>query len=122
MRAIVVVGKSPTDYHLLQHLKKFLAKQRLPMTPTCRHIYNTEHPPPVSVSEDMGRNGRGLLRNPLTSANTARGTDPTSSGRPTQNLQTRGTLCRNTRVPVVITLCTSPTLTGPLPPRPHWAN
>ncbi|GBN96597.1 hypothetical protein AVEN_242580-1 [Araneus ventricosus] len=70
----------------------------------------------------MGRDGRGLLRNLLTSANTARGTDPTSSGRPTQNLQTRGTLCRNTRVPVVITLCTSPTLAGLLPPRPHWAT
>ncbi|GBL97212.1 hypothetical protein AVEN_84923-1 [Araneus ventricosus] len=70
----------------------------------------------------MGRIGRGLWRNLLPSANTARGTDLASSGRLTQNLQTRGTLCRNTRVPVVITLCTSPTLAGPLPPRPHWAT
>ncbi|GBM82386.1 hypothetical protein AVEN_84815-1 [Araneus ventricosus] len=70
----------------------------------------------------MGRNGRGLWKNLPTSANAARGNDLASSGRPTPNLQTRGTLCRNSRVPVVITLCASPTLAGPLPPRPHWAT
>ncbi|GBN97427.1 hypothetical protein AVEN_206063-1 [Araneus ventricosus] len=48
----------------------------------------------------------------------SQGNRPNASGRPTQNLKTRDTLCRNTRVPVVIILCTSPTLAGPLPPRP----
>ncbi|GBO30257.1 hypothetical protein AVEN_201530-1 [Araneus ventricosus] len=45
----------------------------------------TEHPPPVFVSEDMGRNGRGLSKSLLTSANAARGTDLASSGRPRSN-------------------------------------
>ncbi|GBM52298.1 hypothetical protein AVEN_51729-1 [Araneus ventricosus] len=81
-----------------------------------------EHPPPVFVSEDIGRNGKGLRTKLLSSYYRSQGNRPTSSGRPTQNLKTRGALCRNTRVPVVITLCTSPTLAGRLPPRPHWAK
>ncbi|GBN70712.1 hypothetical protein AVEN_30265-1 [Araneus ventricosus] len=53
----------------------------------CHHRHwtlDTEHPPPVFVSEDMGRIGRGLWKNLLSSANTAKGTDSTSSGRPTR--------------------------------------
>ncbi|GBM58337.1 hypothetical protein AVEN_228637-1 [Araneus ventricosus] len=79
------------------------------------NTYDTGHPPPVFSSEAMGRNGSGQWTKLLPSVPTAEGTDPTSSGRPTQNIETRGTLCRNNHVPAVITLCTSPTLTGPLP-------
>ncbi|GBN03356.1 hypothetical protein AVEN_268067-1 [Araneus ventricosus] len=78
-------------------------------------------PPPVFVEEDMGRNGRGLWKDLPTSANAARGTDLASSGRPTQNLQTRGY--------VKTVACPSSSLSVHHPPslghsrtRPHWAD
>ncbi|GBO28427.1 hypothetical protein AVEN_258798-1, partial [Araneus ventricosus] len=52
----------------------------------------------------------------------SQGNRPDVLGTSDLSSQTRGTLCRNNHVPVVIILCASPTLTGPLPPRPHWAT
>ncbi|GBN70710.1 hypothetical protein AVEN_30263-1 [Araneus ventricosus] len=70
----------------------------------------------------MGRNGRGLWRSLLPSANAARGTDLTSLGRPTR--------ARKLGARYVETLaCPSSSLSAHLRPslghshtRPHWAK